>query len=138
MSTAGRVSAQPLTKHIHEIREHPREASGRCARASEAVPRGRSPHAAHRTSQTSQPLTERVDEGQAGGVHEVAAVPLEHRVRLLGHGEDDVGGDDAGPLVALLLERDLGALLPPRLDLDLEDLADGLAARLRGRSGFRV
>ena len=56
------------------------------------------------------------------GVLEVAALPLEERVRLVPDDEHNVGGDLVGRLVALALERDLGAALPARLHVDGEHL----------------
>jgi hypothetical protein len=52
------------------------------------------------------------------GHHQVVAVAGEHRVRLLVDDEDEVRRYRVGRLVALLRERDLGALLPPRLHVD--------------------
>ena len=57
-----------------------------------------------------------------GRVLEVAALPLEEHVRLVPDDEHNVGGDLVGRLVALSLERDLGAALPARLHVDGEHL----------------
>lgn len=53
---------------------------------------------------------------------EVVAVTGEHRVRLLVDDEDEVGRDHVRLLVSFLREGDLGALLPPRLHIDGQDL----------------
>ena len=60
------------------------------------------------------------------------------RVRLVLDDEHDVGRYRVGRLVALAWERDLGALLPPALDLNGEDLvlvAHGPAVRVEPLAG---